>query len=588
MMKKETGYPSVDKVHEIGYSYFERNPIIPNISFYNALNLISKSYKDTTAINCRELNVTYKELIDSTKVLSKAFKELGIKEKDIITVSMPSFYQAVLIFLAASRIGAVVSILNSQSTTEEIISYLNLFESPLFINYDKNAEYNNNIKLNTKVKNIITLNKNELFNKNNIANNGMIGYNDFLTFNDIKRVSEYYNKHFNTWYSKKTDSLILFTSGTTGEPKSVVLTNENILSSGIYMKNSIGSSVKKGRKCLSCVPFNYPYGFITSVLMTLLCGKEAILTPGLNFSNLSYFIKKEPNYIFGIPQLYKAMIQDEEINKMDLSFVEEAISGGDFLSPNENTEILTFFRKHGSMANICNGSGNAETTGANTNAVGIKYNPLSVGKPLVGTTIKIIDPITHKELKYGEEGLMCISGKHVFDRYFKKEEETKKVKKIDENGKEWYITDTYAKITNDGYVEILGRERRFFITFDNSGNPYKVYCNYVQEAIASIDFIEACAVVPKVDEARGYVPYAYIVLKKDFDIPTDIEEIIYNKCNGVLKILDRNITLKSYEIPSQIKIIDAIPYTNVANKVDYRLLEEEANSNNKVKKLIKE
>lgn len=229
------------------------------------------------------------------------------------------------------------------------------------------------------------------------------------------------------------DSLILFTSGTTGDTKSVVLTNENILSSGIYMKNSIGSSVNKGRKCLSCVPFNYPYGFITSVLMTLLCGKEAILTPGLNFSNLTYFLNKEPNYIFGIPQLYRAMINDEQINKMNLSFIEEAISGGDFLSPKESTEILTFFRKHGSMANICNGSGNAETTGANTNAVGITYNPLSVGKPLVGTTIKIIDPKTHEELKYGEEGLMCISGKHVFDRYFKKEEETNKVKKVDKD-----------------------------------------------------------------------------------------------------------------------------------------------------------
>lgn len=433
MIKKETNYPSIDKVHEAGYSYFERNPIIPNISFYNALSLTSKFYRNNIAINCRDLNITYSELIDSTKMLSKTFKELGVKEKDIITVSMPSFYQTVLVFLAASRIGATVSILNPQSTTEETINYLNLFESPLFINYDKDNEYNNNIKLKTKVRQIITLNKNEVFTKEFISNKELVGYNDFLTFSDIKKVSEYYNKYFNTWHSNKMDSLILFTSGTTGDTKSVVLTNENILSSGIYMKNSIGSSVNKGRKCLSCVPFNYPYGFITSVLMTLLCGKEAILTPGLNFSNLTYFLNKEPNYIFGIPQLYRAMINDEQINKMNLSFIEEAISGGDFLSPKESTEILTFFRKHGSMANICNGSGNAETTGANTNAVGITYNPLSVGKPLVGTTIKIIDPKTHEELKYGEEGLMCISGKHVFDRYFKKEEETNKVKKVDKD-----------------------------------------------------------------------------------------------------------------------------------------------------------
>ena len=100
-----TGYPSIDNIHNKDYSFFDRNPIIPDMSIYNTINMLSTFYRKEEAVDCLDLNVNYDEMINDTVLLSKTFKELGIKKGDIISVSMPNFYQGVIVYLAANRIG---------------------------------------------------------------------------------------------------------------------------------------------------------------------------------------------------------------------------------------------------------------------------------------------------------------------------------------------------------------------------------------------------------------------------------------------------------------------------------------------------
>ena len=277
---------------------------------------------------------------------------------------------------------------------------------------------------------------------------------------------------------------------------------------------------------------------------------------------------------------------------MDLSFLQVFISGGDFLSPKKSTELLEFLKKHGSNASICNGSGNAETTGANTNAVGIKYNPMSVGKPLVGTNVKIISPETGEELKYNEVGYICYSGKHVFKEYFNDKETTSKVKKYDQNGVCWYITDTLGFIDEEGYAHIVGRDRDFIITFGETGSAYKIYCNMVQESIASINFIDSCVVVGVSDSTRDKVGYAFVKLKSDYNYePSITEKIILDKCNSTLYFNNKPINLKSYEIPKYIQVVDEFPQNEKSHKIDYEHLriiaEEQVSSRTKTRILKK-
>ena len=152
-----TGYPSIDNKHNDGKSFFQKHQFIPSMSIYNMLGMISSFYRDAIAVDCLDLRVTYQELLDNADILARSFKELGIKKGEVVVASMPNFFQAIAVYLAANKIGAITSFLNPGCTKEEIKYYLNEFESPLYVDYDKDDEYNSEIKRDTKVRQTITL-----------------------------------------------------------------------------------------------------------------------------------------------------------------------------------------------------------------------------------------------------------------------------------------------------------------------------------------------------------------------------------------------------------------------------------------------
>ena len=496
-MKKLTGYPSIDNIHNGDYSFFSRNPIIPNMSIYNTINLISNFYRKEEAIDCLDLRVNYDEMIKDAITLSKTLKELGVKKGDIVSVAMPNFYQGVIVYLACNRIGAITTFINSMSSIEEVLGYLNEFESSLFINFDKDKEYNKKIKDGSKVRNIITLHSNEISTKNySSIETGANGYNDDLSFSDIGSIAKYYKKPIYTLYGGKEDSLILFTSGSTGNPKSVVLTNENLLASGIYMKNTGKIKAKVGERCLVCVPFSYPYGFATSTIMSLICGRVAVLAPTLSKDNIRYYLSKNPNYVFGSPallELIKRNVKDSD----DLSSIHTFVSGGDFLSPMQNVDGVEFFRKHGANTVICNGSGNAETVGTNTMAVGSLNRPETVGRVLVGTKAIIVDPDTLEELKYGEEGMLCIAGKHIYKGYYKNEEATRNV--FTDDG--WLKTGDLGTIDVNKRIYIRGRSKTMIL----SSNGQNIYPEEIEAKLNNLPFVLESLVVEREGKLVGLV-----------------------------------------------------------------------------------
>ena len=575
-----TGYPSIDNIHNKDYSFFDRNSIIPDMSIYNTINMLSTFYRKEEAIDCLDLNVNYNEMINDTVLLSKTFKELGIKKGDIISVSMPNFYQGVIVYLAANRIGAVTTFINSMSSIEEVLGYLNEFESSLFINFDKDSVYNKKIKDNSKVKNIITLNKDEINTKNygNITSSAN-GYRDDLSFSDIGSIAKYYKRPIYTLYGGKEDSLILFTSGSTGNPKSVVLTNQNILASGIYMKNTGRIKAKVGERCLVCVPFSYPYGFATSTIMSLICGRVAVLAPTLSKDNIRYYLSKNPNYVFGSPallELIKRNVKDSD----DLSSIHTFVSGGDFLTVNQNKAGVEFFRKHGAETIICNGSGNAETVGTNTMAVGSINKPETVGRVLVGTKAIVVNPDTLEEVKYGEEGMLCISGKHVFKGYYKNEDMSRETKFV-YKGIEYYKTGNMGILDTDGYFTLTGRSSRYYIRSDLN----KVYLEHIQNVISLIDVVDSCCVVPKEDKDLLFTNKAYVVLKDGVLPSLEVSDYIMNMCYKPLynSVTGEMVQLKPFEVPESITFLDVLPRTK-ADKVDYTFLENMAKNEVKIKK----
>ena len=576
--KKLTGYASNDKPQNKGAKFWEAHPIIPDINIYTAIKVISSFYRDEKAVDCLKLSATYQQLLDDAVTVSMALKELGVKKGDIITVSMPNFYQAVAVFMAANRIGATTTFLNSFAPDEEIVSYLNLFESPVYINFNRSDEENQKIVDKTHVRYVITLDKSKV-NSLSLNGNYHLTKSNTIDFNTLGCLAKFQKKTLENPFNALDDALILYTSGTTGKPKAVVLTNKNILAAATYLKNSTHISNTRGEKSLVCVPFTYPYGFSTSTLMSLMCGRTAILAPDLSKDNLYYYLAKNPNIIFGSPALLELMMMNAP-KGFDLSSVKTFISGGDFLTPANAKRGEDFFQEHKAKTVITNGSGNAETVSCGTNSVGIEVKPETVGRVLTGSDCLVIDMDkynnnrTIEEKKIGEEGLLLIGGEHVFKEYYKKPELTKKAK-IVVNRKNYVATGMFGRLDNDGYFTLTGRQSRFYII----STLNKVYLDYVQGVISNFPCVKDCAVV-KVDTNDGSLAAnkAYIVIDESKMLDNkDFTSQILDLCLKPIKMANGDIVqLKEYEIPAYIEFVNALPRRKGTEKVDYQLLEQKA------------
>lgn len=578
-MKKETNYPSIDKTHLEGTKFFERHPIIPSfLTFSQVMDLMFLTQGNHKIVDCLNLRVDVKEFQKDSLVIAKAFLELGIKPKDIIVVSMPNYYQAIPVFKAANMIGATVTYLNPLASMEETKNYLNMYESPVFINCNKEQTYNEEIKNGTKVRHIITMNEN-LRNSRNL--NRKVGYSvgsvDDFTYHELGNVGKYQKDKFKTNFGGKQDALILYTSGSTGKAKSLLFTNENLIASCIYLKNSthVPNVTPDDSRWMNVVPFMYPYGFGASVLQTFLSGREVILTPNLSPENISYYYSKNPHLVFGSPA-HLEMTKRNLPKDQDLSSLKIYLSGGDYLSVSQSHAGIDYFKSHGAKdITISNSSGTGETLGCSTNAMNVPYRPETVGQLVVGPEYVVLNPDTMEEVKYGETGVLCTRGKHVFKGYYGRDDLTDEIM-IDYKGKKYYMTGNIGFLDKDRYFTLIGRASRFFII--NTLN--KVYCELVQSVVSNIDVVDSCAIVPKPNEESLFECKAYVVLKDGYSPSEEMERYIIDKSRDVYVDANGEETiLKDYELPASVTFLDKLPRTDMAEKIDYehlkRLAEEE-------------
>lgn len=574
MNNKLTGYPSIDKTHLKDLKYSDLHPFIPNISISNAIDAMFLFKGSMHVFDCLGLRVRHRQFKEDADIIAKAFLSLGIVPGDIIAVSMPNLYQAVAAFKAANKIGAIITFLNPFAAEEELLGYLNKYDSPVLINYDKSIEFNKRIKSASKLRYIITLSKDRVNDREFTYNEELEDIPEFLSYHQLGAVASKWRKKVRSGFDGKQEALILYTSGSTGEPKSLLFTNENLLAALIYLKKSTHQK-KAGvleKRWMGVVPFMYPYGFLCSVLAPIFVEAELILAPDINPDNIEKYYKKDPYLIFGSPaflELTKRNLPED----MKLPSLKMFVSGGDFLSPSQSQSGIEFFKKHGAEVNFCNGSGNGETLGCSTNAMNIPYRPETVGQLVLGPDYVVLDPDTKQEVKYGEPGILCTSGKHVFKGYYDDPEGTEK-SMIVYKGKKYYYTGNYGMLGTDRYFTMIGRASRFYITYTLN----KVYCELVQNVVCGIDVVDACAVVPKHDKANLFKSKAYVVLKPGIAADRETEQYIIKKSMEPHfdQFSGETVTLKAYEAPSSVTFLDSLPRTDSAEKINYELLSKMA------------
>ena len=578
--------------------YHRKKPIKEfdlNQTMYSLITNESKDDGNLFATGFMGNNMTYKDLILSSDKLAQAFYEAGVREGDnvsILTISMPIVQQCLL---SLSKIGATMSWIDLRAKEKDLIKYINNSKCQTLVIFENLLPLIKSIVDETDVKKVIVSSPKDylppivriLANIKDIKEGTKIDFpkddKRFVRFYDF--INSIDNKEiiYPAKFEKDRPSLIVQSSGSTGKPKQIVHTEYNFNSAVQKMAYTDLPFYKGNTMHISIPPFII-YGLGNSIYGSLAFTMKAEMNPyvedytvynDLGKFDISLAAPLHYRYIYNkLLELQKNIEMLESDNSISakkelkkqlkelqraLRGIEKAkvfVSGGDKIGSEELIEMQQKFDKI-----IVNGYGNNECLGATIVSPMYANKPGSIGIPMSGIDIKIVDPETGKILPQGEIGELYVSADNLFLEYLNNPEETAKIKVLDD-GKEWVRSGDLCYIDQDGYVIAKGRNRRVI-----KKEAFKISPDTIEEVISSMPFVKECVVVGVDDEKSVSVPFAFVVLKDAELNFEDLREKIKEKCIE---------ELPDYEVPTYFEQIDKIPYTP-NDKQDFRTLENLGN-----------
>ena len=473
---------------------------------------------------------------------------------------MPNTPESFALIYAINKIGAIANIIHPLSSTQDIERALHETNSSIIFCSDvamPKARY-------IKVKHFIMVPTSEslgtilktLYNIKSAINmsleEGMITWKEFLNYATSDDV--YVKRDANS------PAAIIYSGGTTGKPKGIVLTNMNFNALALSCHKMIEQS-GEGESILAILPIFHGFGLGVCIHTTLGCGMRVVLVPNFNPKDFGKLLHKHKiSIVCGVPSLFESLTKTS-MGKNDLSKLKSAISGGDFMSKDLKNKVDTYFREHGSNAEIRVGYGLTEASAAICVTPTGEYRESSIGVPFPDTYIKVVRVGTHDEVPYGEDGEICISGPTVMMGYLNNLEETIQTLQIHEDGRTWLHAGDVGSMDKDGFVYFKQRVKRIIIS-----NGYNLYPSYIETIINSHPDVFTSTVIGIPHPKKVQVAKAYIVLKDGVKPSKDVEKSIRLHC-------EKN--LARYSLPAVYEFRESLPKTLVG-KVAYRELEKES------------
>ena len=360
-------------------------------------------------------------------------------------------------------------------------------------------------------------------------------------------------------------AVIVYSSGTTGEPKGVVLSNSSITAVAFQALNA-GYRLDRRRQFLNALPPFIGFG-ITMLHETLAAGLDIHLWIQLDpVAIAKQFVKDRPEFFVTGPAFVDAIPAQKQT---DLSRIIYFGGGGGALSARSEQAINDYLSRCHSTTIYANGYGMTESSAtlcASTDAINKSG---SVGIPLPKTIVKSISLQNQSDLLYHEVGELCFSTPALMIGYYKRPQASKEVLITDEGGNRWLRTGDLGYVDEDGFVYIKGRIKRIFITRDKDGTAYKLFPQKIEELICKLDEVETCGVAVLEDQERMHVPIVFAKAKMDSTDHRILEKMIWEYVKT---------ELSEYEQPVAIYLLDSMPMTQ-SGKIDYRTLEEMAKKN---------
>ncbi len=571
--------PSAEKPWLKFFSEEAREASMPKNTIYRHLRECSEGGLSDTALNYFGKKISYGKLLNEADRAAGAFTAAGIKKGDIVAAATVTIPEMVYALYGLNKIGAAPLVIDPRTSAAGAMSFIKETGAKVFIVIDLYYEALKDVLFESGVEKIVVISADTSlpasirFLKQFKMPAPKIETSDkVLTWTQFAATGEGVETE-TAAYGDNDLAAVTLTGGTTGAPKGVMLSNDGFNAIAFDFKHC-GVSYTRGQRFLNIIPMFSSYGIVSSLHMPLSLGLEVVIIPKFDPEKVGYYVKKyRPEHTLLVPAHYEKLMNSKEMaNGFDLSFFRTAGSGGDTMNAGLEAKLNSFLESRGCRYPLSQGYGMSEVSSAASCCCNGNFKSLSVGYPLLTTTIGIFAPGTTDELDYGEEGEICISGPSIMLGYLNNKAETDNVIHRHPDGTLWVHSGDIGHMDSDGFVYIKGRIKRMITLF----NGHKIFPTHIESVLGHHPLVESCAVVGVNDttHVQGQLTLAVIEAKEQtLEKLTAMKNELYEMCRQ---------ELEGPAKPYDIIFIESMPHTGMG-KIDYLKLAENYNNENKNK-----
>jgi len=354
-------------------------------------------------------------------------------------------------------------------------------------------------------------------------------------------------------------AVILYSGGTTGLPKGIMLSNYNFISEG--MQVAAWGDLNNKDIIMAILPIFHGFGLGVCINAAFMGGARSILVPTFTPEILVNLIReKQPSFFIGVPTLYEAMCKNQKFCKADLSCLKATFSGADTLPRTVKERFETIVERQGGSAKLMEGYGLTEAVTAIMAMPIHEYREGSIGIPFPDMLAKIVKYGSQEEVPTGEEGELCVSGPAVMIGYLNHPEETAQTLQRHADGLIWLHTGDIATMDEDGFFYFKLRAKRMI-----KSSGMNVYPQQVEGVLYQHPAVRLACVIGVPDEAQVQKVKAFIALKEGYKAGPETEKALIDHCTK---------SLIKWCCPREIEFRDNLP-TTLVGKIAFNVLEKE-------------
>jgi fatty-acyl-CoA synthase len=498
----------------------------------------------------RGLRYSYKQFYEQSAKVAKAFIAQGVDKGDHIAVWATNVPEWLLLQFGSARAGAVLVTVNTSYQENELAYLLEQSDSTALFLIDgfKGVSYVDIARQVMEEKGTKLPYLRNLVYLGEEAPDGMQSWQQFLKSGET--ISDEQLQERERLLEPDDAINIQYTSGTTGFPKGVMLTHNNIVNNGYGIAQAMNLS-QEDRLCIP-VPFFHCFGCVLGTLAAVSVGATIIPLAEFNPENVLVTVEEEKcTALHGVPTMFIAELNLNSFDSYDLSTLRTGIMAG---SPCP-IEVMKKVMNSMGMDEITIAYGQTESSPVITQTRTddpVERRVNSVGKVLPHVEIKIVDPVSGGKVPTREQGELCTRGYHVMKGYYNMEEATKRA--IDGEG--WLHTGDLAAVDEEGYVQITGRLKDMIIRGGEN-----IYPREIEEFMYTHPDLSDIQIVGVPDEKYGERIAAFIQTNSGVSLT---EKDVKQYCNG---------KIAKYKTPEYIFFVGQYPMTASGKIQKYKLRE---------------